>query len=69
MTADETGPGTQRAGRRATSTAKAYDRRSRREQAVATGRLTRTGSPIAAAMSRVPFVATIILLLAAGVAQ
>jgi hypothetical protein len=68
MTADETGPEAQRAtGRGATSAAKAYERRSRRESAVASGRLTRTGSPIAAAMSRVPFVATIILFLAAGI--
>ena len=67
MTADETGPAAQRAkGRGTTSSAKAYERRSRREGAVA-GRLTRTGSPVAAAMSRVPFVATIILLLAGGI--
>jgi hypothetical protein len=68
MTADETGPGTRRApGRGAGSAAKAYERRLRRENTVASARLTRTGSPIAAAMSRVPFVATIILLLAAGI--
>ena len=68
MTADDTEPVAQRAtGRGSTSAAKAYQRRSRRESAVASGRLTRTGSPIAAALSRVPFVATIIVLLAAGI--
>lgn len=68
MTADETEPAEQRAnGRLADSAARAYQRRSRREGAVAAGRLTRTGSPITAAMSRLPFVATIIGLLAIGI--
>ncbi len=49
------------------SSDKAYQRRIRREQALAGGRLTRTGSPISAALSRVPYVAAIILLLAGGI--
>ncbi len=53
------------------SAGKAYERRVRREVAVngrVSGRnLTRTGSPIAAALSRVPFVAVIILMLAGGI--
>ncbi len=68
MTADETEPEAQRAtGTGGTSAAKPEEQRSRRETAAASGRLTRTGSPIAAAMSRVPFVATVILLLASGI--
>lgn len=49
------------------SAGKAYERRTRREQAHSGRSLTRTGSPIAAALSRVPFVATVILLLAGGI--
>ena len=68
MTADGTEPEAQRVtGRGATSAARTDQRRSRRERAAVSGRLTRTGSPVAAAMSRVPFVATIILLLAGGI--
>ncbi len=46
---------------------KAYQRRIRRQQSLDGARLTRTGSPIASALSRVPFVAMIILLLAGGI--
>lgn len=68
MTADETEPAAQQAdGRRADSARAAYQRRSRRQGKVDPGRLTRTGSPIAAAMSRLPFVASIIGLLAIGI--
>ena len=49
------------------SSGRAYDRRSRRQQAVTGRSLTRTGSPIAAALHRLPFVAMIILLLAGGI--
>lgn len=63
----------ERAGRQATATAstkssgKADDRRMRRLELLAGRRLTATGSPIAATLSRVPFVALIILLLAGGI--
>ena len=49
------------------SAGKAYDRRIRREQLVSGRRLTATGSPLAATLSRVPYVAVIILLLAGGI--
>ncbi len=49
------------------SSVKAYDRRTRRQQALAGRRLTATGSPVAATLSRLPFVAVIILLLAGGI--
>jgi hypothetical protein len=49
------------------SAAKAYDRRVRRQEQVRGSRLTRTGSPVTAALTRVPFVALVLLLLAGGV--
>ncbi len=49
------------------SASKAYERRQRRTESLAGSRLTRTGSPIATALRRVPFVAVVILLLAAGI--
>ena len=55
-------------GSRTTAAAgKAYERRMRRSQSVAERRLTTTGSPITSALTRVPFVGLIILLLAGGV--
>ena len=74
MTAQETeridpplrGPGAARTAS-TKSSGKAYDRRIRRQQQVRGSRLTRTGSPIAAALTRVPFVALVLLLLAGGV--
>ncbi|SDP13498.1 hypothetical protein SAMN04515671_3017 [Nakamurella panacisegetis] len=51
---------------RSTAAGKAYARRTRRQQPVSQ-RLTATGSPISAALARVPFVALIILLLAGGI--
>ena len=69
MTAQETELVDRPVGRTATTVAagKAYERRMRRQQALEGGRLTRTGSPIASALSRVPFVAMIIALLAGGI--
>ncbi|MET3807020.1 hypothetical protein ABIB25_004040 [Nakamurella sp. UYEF19] len=49
------------------SSDKAYERRMRRDRALADRRLTRTGSPISSALTRVPFVVLVILLLAGGV--
>lgn len=46
---------------------KAYGRRLRRQELARGSRLTRTGSPITAALTRVPFVALVLLLLSGGV--
>ena len=62
-TSEELHPGSRG---RSTAAGKAYSRRLRRQQSV-TQRLTTTGSPITAALTRVPFVALIILLLAGGI--
>ena len=67
MTAQETELVDRPASRSTVSAGKAYQRRTRRQQAVQGGRLTSTGSPIASALSRVPFVAMIIALLAGGI--
>jgi len=69
MTAQETEQITVQPSRSPTtrSSVKAYDRRTRRQQALAGRRLTATGSPVAATLSRLPFVAVIILLLAGGI--
>jgi len=69
MTAQETEQITVQPSRSPTtrSSMKAYDRRTRRQQALAGRRLTATGSPVAATLSRLPFVAVIILLLAGGI--
>jgi len=69
MTVQEEERAAGQAGRTAStkSSGKAYHRRMRREELIAGRRLTATGSPIAATLSRVPFVALIILLLAGGI--
>ncbi len=69
MTAQETEQITVQPSRSPTtrSSVKAYDRRTRRQQALAGRRLTATGSPVAATLSRLPFVAVIIWLLAGGI--
>lgn len=55
------------AGRGRTAADRAYQRRARRQEQITGPRLTRSGRPIQAALTRVPFVLVVIAALAAGV--